>query len=65
MNEAQYVNQFHLEGEVICYTGRDVVVQAAVWVGDDAKLFAEIDDVCRESRKNDEKDNEKQCFPFM
>ena len=65
MNETQYGNQLHLEGEVICYTGRDVVVQTAVWAGDDAKLFAEIDDVRRESRKSDEKDNEKQRFPFM
>jgi len=50
---------------VTCYTGRDVVVQAAVWAGEDAKFFAQIHDIRRESGKRNEKDNEKQCFPFM
>jgi len=34
-------------------------------VGEEAKLFTEIQNVRRESREGYEKDNEKQRFPFM
>ena len=65
MSGAKQHNLFQREVNRACYPGRDVVVQAAAGAGEDVKLFAQIDDVRREGRKNDEKDNEKQCFPFM
>jgi len=65
LNGAKQDNRFQHEVDAAYYTGRDVVVQAAVWAGEDVKLFAKIEDVRREGEKSDEKDNEKQCFPFM
>jgi hypothetical protein len=62
--EKQY-NRFQHEVNGARYPGCDVVVQAAVWAGEDAKLFAKIEDIRREGGKSDKKDNEKQCFPFM
>ena len=55
----------HIEGKIARYTSRDVIVQKAIRAGEEAKLFTEIQNVRCESRKSDEKDNEKQCFPFM
>jgi hypothetical protein len=65
VNGAKQHNRFQHEVDGACYTGRDVVVQAAAGAGEDVKLFAKIEDVRREGGKSDEKDNEKQRFPFM
>ena len=55
----------HIEGKIARYTGRDVIVQKAIRAGEEAKLFTKIQNVHRESRKSDEKDNKKKRFPFM
>ena len=65
MNGAKQYKRPQREVDGACYPGCDVVVQAAAWTGEDEKLFAKIEDVRREGGKSDEKDNEKQCFPFM
>jgi hypothetical protein len=65
VNRAKQHNRFQSEVDVACYTGRYVVVQAAVRAGDDMKIFAQIQNIRREGGKSEEKDNEKQCFPFM
>lgn len=65
MNGAKQHNRFQHEVDGACYPGCDVVVQDADGAGEDVKLFAKIEDVRREGGKSDEKDNEKQCFPFM
>jgi hypothetical protein len=65
LNGAQCDKRLRLESKVICDAGRDVAVQTAIWAGDDVKFFAQIQDICRESREGDKKDNEKQRFPFM
>jgi hypothetical protein len=36
---------------------RDVAIQTAIRGGEDAKLFTEIEDVRRESKKSDKKEN--------
>ena len=65
MNGAKQDNRFQHEIDGACYTGRDVVVQGAVWAGDDVEFFAQIQNIRREGGESDEKDNEKKCFPFM
>jgi hypothetical protein len=65
VNGAKQHNRFQHEVDVACYTGRYVVVQAAVRAGDDVEIFAQIQNIRRKGRKSEEKDNEKQCFPFM
>jgi hypothetical protein len=50
---------------VACQTGRDVIVQNAVRAGEEVKFFTQIQDIRREGRKSDKKDNKKQRFPFM
>jgi hypothetical protein len=65
VNGAKQHNRFQHEVDGAYDSGCDVVVQAAVWAGEDVELFAKIDDVRREGRKSDKKDNEKKCFPFM
>ena len=65
MKGAKQHNRFQHEVEAAGYPGRDVVVQAAAWAGEYLEFFAKIEDVRREGGKSDEKDNEKQCFPFM
>ena len=65
MNGAKKHNRFQHEVDGACYPRCDVVIQAAVWAGEDVKIFAKIEDVRREGGKSDEKDNKKQCFPFM
>ena len=62
---AKQHNLFQCEVNGARYPGSDVVVQVAAGAGEDVKLFAQIKDVRREGGKSDEKDNEKQCFPFM
>ena len=59
MNGAKQDNRFQHEVDIACYPGCDVVVQAAVWAGEDVEFFAKIEDVRREGGKSDEKDNEK------
>jgi len=65
VNGAKQQNRFQHEVGGACYAGCDVVVKDAAGAGEDVKLFAKIEDVRREGGKSDEKDNEKQCFPFM
>jgi len=57
--------RLRLESGVTCYASRDAIVQKAIWAREEAKLITEIQNVRREGGKSDEKDNEKQCFPFM
>lgn len=51
--------------ENYCYPGRYVIVQKAIWAGEEMKLFTEIKNVRRESRESDEKDSKKKRFPFV
>jgi hypothetical protein len=65
VNRAKQYNRVQCEVGGACYPGCDVVIQAAVWAGEDVEFLAQIKDVCRKGRKSYKKDNEKKCFPFM
>jgi hypothetical protein len=65
MTVAREENRLRLEGEIARYAGRDVIVQRAIWAGEKAKLFTEIQNVRCDSRESDEKDNKKKRCPFM
>ncbi|MHB8909327.1 MAG: hypothetical protein ACYDAA_10670 [Syntrophales bacterium] len=65
LNGGNGEHPLRLQAMVTCQTGRDVIVQTAVRGGEEAQLFAQIQDIRRESGKSEKKDNEKQRFPFM
>ena len=62
---AQDNKLLHIEGKFAYYTGRDVIVKKAIWGGEKAKLFTEIQNVRRESIESNEKYNKKKRFPFV
>jgi len=65
VNGAEDDKLLQIEGKIAYYTGRYVVVQAAIRAGQQVKLFTEIQDVRRESSESDEKCNKKKRFLFM
>jgi hypothetical protein len=59
VNRAKQYNRFQCEIDDACYPGCDIVVQAAVWAGEDVEFLAQIKDVRSKGRKGYKKDNEK------
>jgi hypothetical protein len=59
------LNKLRLKRETALYTGRDIVVYAAVGTGKKMNFFAEIEDVCRKSEAGNKKNKQQRGFSSM
>ena len=66
MNRGEREDRRRIEGEMVGHAAsRDVVVQAVIGVREDLQLFAEIEDIRRETRNNEKEDDETEYFSFV